>query len=62
MAKTANPLRIKLAQSYGAEMVFVDTPQQLFPTVAELEKNEGLTFVHPFDSERTMQGTATAGV
>jgi hypothetical protein len=34
MSKTANKLRIGLAQNYGADFVFVDSPLQLFPTCA----------------------------
>jgi threonine dehydratase len=32
------------------------------PIGQELERTEGLTFIHPFDSVATLQGTATAGM
>ncbi|KNC86570.1 hypothetical protein SARC_01293 [Sphaeroforma arctica JP610] len=51
-----------LAAQHGAELVLVDDPKLLFPTAQRIAEEEGRTFVHPFDSVYTMQGTATAGL
>jgi threonine dehydratase len=62
MPKVAKPFRVKRAQEYGAEIIFCDTQQEMFERAQLMQKEEGRTFVHPFDGPYTVQGTATAGL
>ncbi len=61
MVKTANPARIALAQQCGAEVLLVEDAVTGFAKVREIEHHEGRFFVHPFNSYRTVLGTATLG-
>ena len=62
MPKTANPARIAACRELGAEVVLVDTIADAFAMVAQLEREEGRHFVHPFEGERTALGNATLGL
>jgi threonine dehydratase len=62
MIKQADPARIAACQSYGAETVLVDTIHEAFERVYQIEKEEGRTFVHPFEGPFTIMGTATVGL
>lgn len=61
MVKTANPARVALAQQCGAEVLLVEGGVAGFAKVREIERDEGRFFVHPFNSYRTVLGTATLG-
>jgi threonine dehydratase len=61
MPKTANPARVALCRGYGAEVVLVDDVHHAFDTVKRIETEEGRTFIHPFEGELTVLGTATVG-
>ncbi|WHZ18852.1 MAG: Putative amino-acid dehydratase [Rhodanobacteraceae bacterium] len=61
MPKTANPARVALCRSHGAEVVLVDDVHHAFDTVRRIEREEGRTFIHPFEGELTVLGTATVG-
>lgn len=61
MPKTANPARVALCRSYGAEVVLTDDVFAAFAEVKRIEADEGRTFIHPFEGERTVLGTATVG-
>jgi threonine dehydratase len=61
MPKTANPARVALCRAYGAEVVLVDDVYAAFDEVRRIEKDEGRTFIHPFEGELTVLGTATVG-
>ncbi|HXE77338.1 MAG TPA: threonine/serine dehydratase [Rhodanobacter sp.] len=61
MPKTANPARIALCRAYGAEVVLVDDTHHAFVEVKRIEAEEGRTFIHPFEGELTVLGTATVG-
>jgi len=61
MPKTANPARIALCRAYGAEVVLVDDTHHAFAEVKRIEAEEGRTFIHPFEGELTVLGTATVG-
>jgi threonine dehydratase len=61
MMKTANPFRVERCRSYGAEVVLAEDVHSAFETVKRIEKEEGRSFVHPFEGERTVLGTATLG-
>jgi threonine dehydratase len=62
MIKQADPARIAACQAYGAETVLVDTIHEAFEQVYQIEKEEGRTFVHPFEGPYTIMGTATVGL
>lgn len=61
MPKTANPARVAWCRGYGAEVVLVDDVYAAFAEVERIRHDEGRTFIHPFDGERTVLGTATVG-
>ncbi|HET7569876.1 MAG TPA: threonine/serine dehydratase [Gammaproteobacteria bacterium] len=61
MPKTANPARVALCRAYGAEVVLVDDVKLAFDAVKRIEREEGRTFIHPFEGELTALGTATVG-
>ena len=59
MPKTASPLRVRKSRDYGAEVELVDDVHRAFERVHEIEREEGRTFVHPFEGPGTVLGTAT---
>jgi threonine dehydratase len=61
MPRSANPFRIELCRSFGAEIVFANNLQELFQLVEHLRAEEGRVQVHPFEGPRTFEGTATVG-
>ncbi|HJR11335.1 MAG TPA: threonine/serine dehydratase [Rhodanobacteraceae bacterium] len=61
MPKTANPARVALCRSYGAEVVLTDDVFAAFAEVKRIEADEGRTFIQPFEGELTVLGTATVG-
>ncbi|MBW7884766.1 MAG: threonine/serine dehydratase [Caldilineaceae bacterium] len=61
MPKTANAFRVARCESYGAEVVLVDSVQEAFARVQQIQEEEGRLFVHPFEGPLTALGTATAG-
>ena len=62
MPKVAKALRIKRARDFGAELIFCETQAEMFELAEQVQRDEGRTFVHPFDGPFTLQGTATAGL
>ena len=62
MPKTADPFRIQKCRAYGAEVLLADDVAQAFSWAQEIEKDEGRFFVHPFENEQTILGTATVGL
>jgi threonine dehydratase len=60
--RTASPVRLARCRAYGAEVVLADDAHQAFETVRAIERDEGRTFVHPFEGPRTALGTATLGL
>jgi threonine dehydratase len=62
MPKTANPFRVQGCRELGAEVVLVDNVHDAFERVKQIEREEGRTFVHPFEGEKTALGTATLGL
>jgi threonine dehydratase len=61
MMKTANPFRVERCRSYGAEVVLTEDVHSAFETVKRIEKEEGRSFVHPYEGKLTVLGTATLG-
>ena len=62
MTRTANPSRIERCRHYGAEVVLADDIREAFARVDEIRANEGRFFVHPFEGEAVLRGTATVGL
>ncbi len=62
MINTANPRRVELANSFGAEIVMSGSAQEAFAAADALVISEGRTLVHPFEGRSTALGTATAGL
>lgn len=62
MPKYANPVRIAICRSYDAEIVIVDDIHMAFEKVKQIEKEEGRTFIHPFEGYQVALGTATVGL
>ena len=61
MPSTAKPLRIQRAKDYGATITLCDTQSEMFERAEMSQKNDGRTFIHPFEGPLTLQGSATAG-
>jgi threonine dehydratase len=62
MPRTARPLRIARARAYHPEIILCDTQTEMFERAEQAQREEGRTFVHPFEGPLTVQGTATAGL
>jgi threonine dehydratase len=62
MFASANPLRIELCRSFGAEVVFAENAHAGFELAARLAEQEGRTLIHPFEGRTTALGTATVGL
>lgn len=59
--KSANPLRLALARDLGAEIVIAENGPEGFAICDRLVKDEGLTFIHPFEGRNVALGTGTLG-
>jgi threonine dehydratase len=63
MPQAASPAKIEASREYGAEVVLHGaTSIQAFGRARELERERGLTFVHPFDDELIAAGAGTVGL
>lgn len=62
MPKSANPYRVARCRELGAEVELMDDVHKAFDRVRQIEAEEGRTFVHPFEGEGTVLGTATLGL
>lgn len=62
MLKTANPLRVELARSFGADVEFAENGKAGFERVKQIEEAEGRYFVHPFEGPGPVTGTGTLGL
>jgi threonine dehydratase len=61
MPKTASPLRIKYCRDLGATVILEHDLTACF-TKAEQLQQQGLTHIHPFDSQWVALGTGTLGL
>ena len=59
--RSANPLRLAMARDLGAEITIAETGAEGFAIADRLVKEEGLTFIHPFDGRNVALGTGTLG-
>ena len=62
MPRSANSARVRKARRYGAEVVLVDDVGEAFATAERIRRDEGRTFVHPFEGLTTVAGQATVGL
>ncbi|MCY0855056.1 threonine ammonia-lyase [Cupriavidus sp. D39] len=61
MQSIADPMRVRLARDFGAEVI-LKPPSEAFAEAMRIEREEKMTFLHPFDGERTACGTGTLGL
>jgi threonine dehydratase len=62
MFASANPFRVELCRSFGADVVFADNAHAGFELATRLAEQEGRTLIHPFEGRTTALGTATVGL
>ena len=63
MAENATPAKIAATKGYGAEVVLHGTIwDEANEKAKELVRNQGLTYVHPFDDEQLIAGQGTLGL
>jgi threonine dehydratase len=63
MATNATPSKIAATRGYGAEVVlFGNIWDEANEKAKELVRDEGLTYVHPFDDEQLIAGQGTLGL
>jgi threonine dehydratase len=63
MPTVASPAKVAASRGYGAEVVLHGASGiEAFKYAHELERERGLTFVHPFDDELICAGAGTAGL
>jgi threonine dehydratase len=62
MPRTANAFRVQRCRELGATVQLVDTVHEAFTRARAIERDEGRTFVHPYEGPRTALGTATLGL
>ncbi len=61
MPRTADPLRVSRCRALGAEAILEADVQEAFATAKRIQEEEGRSFIHPFEGEHTILGTATLG-
>jgi threonine dehydratase len=62
MPRTASPIRVAMAQAWGAEVVLGETIAEVFSMAEAIAEAEGKTMVHPFEGPLTAQGAATVAL
>jgi len=62
MPRSASPFRVTRCRELGAEVELVEDVHRAFERVRQIEREEGRTFVHPFEGPLTALGTATLGL
>ena len=61
MMGSANPARIEACRALGAEIVMAPDGRTAFEMVEAIARDEGRSFIHPFEGPYTAMGTATLG-
>ena len=59
---SANPARVAACRALGAEVVTAPDGRTAFEMVEAIARDEGRSFIHPFEGPYTALGTATLGV
>lgn len=62
MPRTANAFRVARCRELGATVELVDSIADAFARVQAIARDEGRTFVHPYEGPKTALGTATLGL
>ncbi|HHL20719.1 MAG TPA: pyridoxal-phosphate dependent enzyme [Aliiroseovarius sp.] len=62
MQSTANPFRVALARAEGAEVILRDPGPATFAEAERLMRDEGRSFIHPFEGVDTVLGSAGVGL
>jgi threonine dehydratase len=62
LPRSANVYRRAQCAAYGSEMIIVDDVFEGFRRVADVEREEGRYFVHPFEGPLTAMGTGTVAL
>ena len=61
MMGSANPARVAACRALGAEVVIAPDGRTAFEMVEAISRDEGRSFIHPFEGPYTALGTATLG-
>ena len=62
MPKVARPHRIAKVEALGAKVILCDTHSEMFERAEAFQRDQGRTFIHPFEGPRTLQGSAGVGL
>lgn len=62
MPESAPRTKVRASRGYGAEVVLHGTVFDAFDRAMELSRQEGYTFVHPFDQPEIVAGQGTVGL
>ncbi|TMQ05039.1 MAG: threonine/serine dehydratase [Deltaproteobacteria bacterium] len=62
MPTAAPRSKLDAVRGYGAQIVLHDDRATLFDRLREVERERGLTFVHPFDDPTILAGAGTVGL
>lgn len=62
MPANASRIKAEATAAYGAEVLLHGTIHDLFDKAHELERERGLTFIHPFDDPQIIAGAGSAGL
>jgi threonine dehydratase len=62
MMGSANPARVAACRALGAEVVTAPDGRTAFEMVEAISRDEGRSFIHPFEGPFTALGTATLGM
>ena len=62
MPTAAPRSKLDAVRGYGAQIVLHDDRATLFDRLREVERERGLTFVHPFDDPTVLAGAGTVGL
>ena len=62
MPRSASPARLAGCRAYGAEVVQVADIHSAFEVVDRIEREEGRSFIHPFEGEGVALGSGTVGL
>ena len=61
MMGSANPARVEACRALGAEVLMAPDGKTAFEMVEAIARDEGRSFIHPFEGPYTALGTATLG-
>lgn len=62
MPRSADPLRVSLCRTFGADVVLTADVHEAFETVHSIARDEGRTLIHPFEGPLVALGTGTLGL